>query len=310
MSAEADEAAEGSPWVEREAARRRRNLLAVGVALVAVFLLPGGPRGGRIQEIFLSVGLLLESEVPALIRFSMAFPLLAGLVAIGLAFARAGRERGIAMAALGMLPVLLLAGPGGHESYVTWLSGEALSGEARPETEALLVASLLSWPALLVAARCGWYRPKSLAAAVTAVFGAVCFLVALAVGLGQHVAASERAQTYWRVSDEELATIVLAALAVACMLAAAVLCVAGALSRSRSKARSLAWAAFVSVAFATCFGLACSLPGLFDAPRDPEVTPLTVLALLVKLAAFGLGAQLLLAMGVTDMVIGAPREAK
>ncbi len=297
MSAEANDGTGSSLPAGEEIALRRRRLLWLGAVLVVGFLLPlAGEFPGRGQSgrgvVFVNFEALLGRGVPWSMRFLAAYPLAAGLLVGAAALSGPGQLRGMLMILLALLPVPVFEAIPGGERFLA-----AVADGLYSRLGLLLAASLGAWLGLFVGARSEWYRPGSATAGAVALTGAALYVLATALGLAEALTLPSP----WGGWTWQAAVGVLSAL---CMACAAGLCVASVWCSAPSKCRGVAGAAFALLVAGTCCSAAVVAETLLKGADPSERLALGLF--LAKSAAVGFGVLLLLAMGLTELVIGPP----
>jgi len=97
-------------WRPDDEALRSRNILWLGIVLLAGFLLPMViPMGRETKVIFPNFLILGEEDAPALLKFMFLYPGLAGVAVMVLASTCQNIGRSVTLMALGILPFVLLA---------------------------------------------------------------------------------------------------------------------------------------------------------------------------------------------------------
>ena len=225
------------------------------------------------------------------------------MVVAALAASGAKWGRGVVMIGVAVWPaVLVLAMPGSDRLFAA--AADRLGGHVG----LCLAASLLAWVGLFVGARSQWYRPDSVAAGAIALIGAILQLVAvvlqlrivLVLGPEWLELAGKGRGWPWEM--------ILAGVAGLCMTGAAVLCVAGVSYGSPSKRRRAAGEAFVLFIAGACASAAAVSAFVLRATDASE--RLAAVLSLAKAYTLGIGFLLLLTMGLTEIVIAAPRRPR
>lgn len=290
-----------------EVALRRRKLLQLAALLVVGFLLPvmrpaSHRRGAPSKLVFESCERLFGRGVSPVARLDAGYPLLAAAVVAALAASGARSGRGVVMIAVAVWPgVLIMAMPQTDRLFAAAM--DSLGGLV----VLCLAFSLLAWVGLLVGARSQWHRPDSVAAGAIALIGGILQLAAVVLQVRVVLSLGPEWQ---RAGDGRGLPweMILAAAAALCMTAAAVLCIASVWNKLPSKRRRAAATAFGLFVAGACGSAVAVMAFVLGAADASERT--AAFLSLAKAYALGVGLLLVLTMGLTEIVIGAPRSPR
>jgi len=273
----------------------------LGLVILAGFFLPVlVGRGDQAKPVVPNILLLGEERVPGIVKFILLYPGLAGISVIVLALATRGIGRAITLVVLGVIPfVVMLA-----SADVRGVSGAMLS-VAPSSITAAMVLGLLAFLGLFVGSRARCFRPASLTAAIIGALGGGLYLVNLLLPLYPSAMGSIallRPLKLMELGDQALVVGLITLGAMACMIAASILCIVNVVQGTR--AQRLAHIAFRLFLTAIVLLVGAELVPTFW--RIGQVEGVQVVASLLS-SVKGLlwlgGLFLLIPVGITDLVV-------
>ena len=282
--------------------RSARPIVLLGLVLLAGFLLPKmTPQRGKLRVSFPSISELADGYSTAAVRLLYLYPALAGLAVVCLAAAR-GTGRAVALLALGALPLLILMASEDAQEAL-----EPVATRMGTSVGLALVLWMVSFGGIVAASRAVSLGRKGRAASALGGAAGVIYLASLLLPvlpaemgkIGLLVPFSAAAGGAFFVPG--LAAFV----AMACMIAAAVLCIVHAGAR-RLDPDHAAWAFGLLVA-----ALAALILGSFAellAPAEPgwQDRLMPEALAVAKAVCWLLGLFLLAPVGLTDLLLSLP----
>jgi len=270
--------------------------------ILAGFLLPTlAVESGGVHVVFGNFQILGEKGAPGILKFHGLYPGLAGVAVIVLARAARGAGRSLTLAALGVVPVVVVA-----------VSGDVREAAMSLATEAMgfaVVVSLVFWlvafTGLYAASRARFFRPASRAAAIIgALSGGVCLVHLVVPVLPSGIGKIELMVPFKLMAHEEVVWLGAARLgSMGCMIAASVICIMNA--RRRPGAQRLAQQAvrLIWIAIAVVVG-GWFVTGLVSALASGQGGQLVGdVTRVLKMFCWMLGLVLLLPVGIADLIV-------
>ena len=291
---------------------RAHNLRVLGTLLLVGFILPVlEVTDSKSKVTFANIVVLGDEDASAAVKFLFLYPALAGLAVVALGAAARGVGRSVALIAIGLLPLLVLAGAGGVPSALE------LAAEVADEFwEAALALWLVGFVCLFAGSRARVYRPEGRAAAFLGAAGGILYLASLLVPCG-FVAGGGIAllEPFHLMGRHKEFVIGLGTLgSMGCLVAASILCVANVTRGPSSQARA-SWA-FRLVVVACAVPIVGAFANVLATSDDLGLGQEVSLSLAtIKGACWVLPLLLLVPVGLADMVLnlsvaaGEPEDA-
>jgi hypothetical protein len=307
---------------EKERAKRRRNIVILGVVLLLGFLLPIlVPRfqssrpydPDRISEVtlkpkFVSFEAMAQEDMPGTAKFFILFPALAGITAVIVALVTDGRARGAILLALFALLVIVMLSS--RDVRVGFLEmARAMGGRLGT----FMILSTVAWLGIFVGSRSRWYRPGSTAAMVIGIVGGILYLVVEVLPVLPDAVGTISLVAPFKLLGQK--RMVIAGLGgvvqLGCLIAASIVCFVNVNLADQRRGQRLGRVAFrLLVGGAIAAGACFVLNGMVEAGRNVEehlgLFIFSSLFNLAKFLAWVVGVLLLLPIGLTDLVVGPP----
>jgi hypothetical protein len=298
----------GERQAAREGPRRKRNVLILGILLLASYftpvVMPTGPGGYKLE--FIGITGLTMPQFPLAVRAFLLHPLVAGVATILLACLAGAYARGAALVVLGVIPATIL---------LVSNEARAVLGELAAQPQAVAVLAVLAvhivgLVGIHVGSRARWYRPDKRSAFGIGVAGGALLLLSLVLPcLGEEGGWVLLAAPLKLIGADDAGWMGIATLLYFCsLIAAAIVCFTNTHGRPYAERRvRAAWAFWLLVASWLCLGLGTVGQTIASFSENSIFDKSFVVVMLVNVARQLLAviaAYLLIPFGLTDLVVG------